>query len=340
MTNMQSHPDGSLSDDEFRWLAMRSQGGFGVVETCAANVGRDGQGWAGELGIFDDVLLPGLERLARRIAGDGALGLVQIFHGGIRSPSALTGQQPWSASAIEVPGAEPSRAATEADLERVIAQFGAAAGRAHAAGFAGVELHGAHGYLLGQFLSATMNQRTDRWGGPIESRARLIREATRAARRAVPDGFVVGVRISPEDRVTARGLDLDESIQVARWLSDDGADFIHLSLWDAAKNTAKRPAEHPIPLFRAALPSEVRVVACGNVWTRGDAEVLLEKGADAVAIGRAAIANPDWAAKAVDRDAARWQPRQPPLTIAELVERGLNPTFAGYMRGWKGFVTD
>src|SRR4029077_13813122 len=130
--------------------------------------------------------------------------------------------------------------------------------------FEGIELHGAHGYLLSQFLSATYNRRDDRWGGSLEHRARLLREPPRAVRAAVPAGFVVGVRLSPEDRGNARGLDLDESLQVARWLADDGADFIHLSLWDATRNTAKRPSEHPLPLFRDAVPRDVALVACGN----------------------------------------------------------------------------
>jgi 2,4-dienoyl-CoA reductase-like NADH-dependent reductase (Old Yellow Enzyme family) len=342
MTNSQSHADGTLSDDELRWLAMRAEGGFGVVQTCASHVALDGQGWPGELGVFADSLLPGLRRFATALQGDGAgeppaLAIVQIFHGGIRAPSQVTGQQPWSASAIDAPGAERSRAATEGDIERVITQFRDAAARAHAAGFAGVELHGAHGYLLGQFLSATMNQRADRWGGTLEGRARLVREALRAVRRAVPEQFVVGVRLSPEDRGNARGHDLDESLEVARWLSGDGADFIHVSLWDATKNTAKRPDQHPVPLFRDVLPRGVALVAAGNVWTRADAEALLAKGADGVALGRAAIANPDWATRAADPS---WEPRRPPLTIAELRERGLNPTFAAYMRNWKGFVAD
>ncbi|MGH7271053.1 MAG: NADH:flavin oxidoreductase [Polyangiaceae bacterium] len=337
MTNLQSHTDGALSEDELAWLKMRSRGGFGVVETCAAHVTLDGQGWPGELGVFSDRLLPGLKRLASAITEDGALGLVQIFHGGLRSPSAVTGQAPWSASAIEAHGAEAARAATEADIEQVIAGFRDAAARSHAAGFAGVELHGAHGYLLCQFLSATLNQRTDRWGGTLEGRARLVRLAMRAARSAVPAGFVVGVRLSPEDAGNARGLDLDESLQVARWLADDGADFIHISLWDASKNTKKRPGEHAIPLFRAALPADLPLVAAGGVWTRGDAEALIDKGASAVAVARAAIANPDWAARVMD---AAWEPRRPPLTLAELQARGLNPTFANYMKNWKGFVAE
>ncbi len=337
MTNSQSHGDGTLSDDELRWLTRRAAGGFSVIETCASHIALDGQGWPGELGVFGDALLPGLRRLAGALAADGALGFVQIFHGGLRAPSAVTGQQPWSASVVTPPNAEASREATEGDIERAITQFRDAAARSHAAGFAGVELHGAHGYLLGQFLSATMNKRADRWGGALEGRARLVREAVRAVRRAVPETFVVGVRLSPEDRLTARGLDLDESLQVARWLADDGADFIHASLWDYTRNTAKRPEEHPLPLFRAVLPRDVTLVAAGNVWTRADAEAVLANGADAVAVGRAAIANPEWAARVAD---PAWEPRRPPLTIAELLERGLNPTFAGYMRNWKGFVAD
>ncbi len=336
MTNQQSHADGTLSDDELRWLLMRAEGGFGVVETCAAHVSRDGQGWAGELGVYDDALLPGLTRLASALSSAGATGFVQIFHGGVRAPSSVTGQPPWSATDAEALNAERPRAATEQDIARVIDQFASAAVRAHRAGFAGVELHGAHGYLLCQFLSA-LNDRTDRWGGSLENRARLIREATRRVRRAVPASFVVGVRLSPEDFGNARGMDLDESLQVARWLAEDGIDFLHVSLWDAKRNTKKRPEQHAVTLFRAALPEDVPVVAAGGVWTPEDARALQELGADAVAVGRAAIANPDWARHVTDR---AWSPRRPPLTVAELGERGVSEKFAGYMRNWKGFVAD
>jgi 2,4-dienoyl-CoA reductase-like NADH-dependent reductase (Old Yellow Enzyme family) len=338
LTNMQSAPDGSLSDDELHFLEMRALGGFGVVETCASHVSRDGQGWAGELGIFEDRLLPGLERLASTLTRAGALPFVQLFHGGLRSPSALTGQEPWSASAVPATQAsEAARAATDADISRVIADFRDAAQRAHQAGFAGVELHGAHGYLLCQFLSATLNTRTDGWGGPLTGRARLLRETLRAVRAAVPARFVVGVRLSPEDFGNARGLDLDESLQIATWLAEDGADFIHLSLWNSANHTQKRPSEHPLALFRAAVPRDVPLVVAGKIWTRAEGESLLERGASAIALGQAAIANPDWVLRVAD---ATWQPRRPPLTLGELAERGLNPTFANSMRRWSGFVAD
>jgi len=332
MTNKQSHADGSLGDDELRWLSSRAEGGFGLVMTCAAHVAKDGQGWPGELGIFDDALLPGLTTLAGAVRQRGAVAMVQIFHGGLRADPSLSGATPWSATA-----AEGVREATDDDLLRVIGQFAAAAGRAQAAGFDGVEIHGAHGYLLTQFLSAEQNRRTDRWGGPLAHRTRLLREALRAVRARVGPSFTVGVRLSPENFGNAKGLDLDESVQTARWLADDGADFIHLSLWRALEPTAKRPAEHPLPIFRAALPADVAVLAAGAVWTRAEAEAVIELGADGVALGRSAIVNRDWPLRAQQQ---AWEPRRPPVTLADLREEGLSEPFAAYMRTWKGFVEE
>lgn len=331
MTNKQSHADGSLSDEELHWLRARSKGGFGVVMSCATHVAKDGQGWTGELGIFDDALLPGWRRLASALREDGALSFAQIFHGGFRADVGLVGDARWSASENE-----GSREATEADLERVIRQFADAAARAHAAGLDGVEIHGAHGYLLTQFLSTVHNRRTDAWGGSLENRARLMREVVRAVRARVPATFVVGVRLSPEDFGNAKGLDLDESLTVARWLAEDGVDFVHLSLWNALRNTTKRPDEHAVTAFRAVVPKDVRLIVAGSLWTREEAETMLAKGADAVALGRSAIANPDWPTRIAD---PAWQPKRPPLTRDELLARGLSAGFVDYMSSWKGFVT-
>lgn len=327
MTNRQSHADGSLGADELRWLCSRADGGFGIVMTCAAHVARDGQGWVGELGIFDDALLPGLTRLAAALRQRGAVSIVQIFHGGLRADPALTGLVPWTAS-----DEDGARAATPDDLHRVVEQFASAASRARRAGFDGVEIHGAHGYLFTQFLSATQNRRADAWGGSLENRSRLLRDTMRAIRASVGPSFTVGVRLSPEDFGNARGLDLDESIQTAAWLADDGADFVHLSLWQALANTAKRPEAQAIPLFRAALPPDVRILAAGAIWTRAEAEQVLARGADAVALGRSAIVNADWPLRAVDPS---WEPTRPPVTIEELRAGGLGLDFAESMRRFK-----
>lgn len=330
LTNMQSEPDGSLGHAELRWLTSRAAGGFGIVITCASHVARDGQGWPGELGVYDDALLPGLSTLSAALREQGSVAIVQIFHGGLRADRALIGTTPWSAS--DVDGA---RAATDEDITRVIGQFADAAARARDAGFDGVEIHGAHGYLFTQFLSATQNRRSDAWGGPLDHRARLLRDTLKAVRARVGPQFTVGVRLSPEDYGNARGLDLDESVQTACWLADEGADYIHLSLWRALDNTAKRPEMHAIPLFRAALSPDVRLLAAGAIWTREEADQVLAKGADAVVLGRSAIINADWPLKAVDPS---WSPRRPPVTIADLVDNGLSPVFAEYMRRFPNFV--
>ena len=158
LTNCQSHADGSLSDDEFNWLRMRAVGGFGHTMTCAAHVMKSGQGFPGQLGIFDDALLPGLTRLANAIREAGSVSSVQLYHGGMRSPADIIGHQPWCPS----DNAEfKARAMTVSEIEQSIEAFIKGAERAEKAGFDGVELHGAHGYLLCQFLSGETNQRTD-----------------------------------------------------------------------------------------------------------------------------------------------------------------------------------
>jgi 2,4-dienoyl-CoA reductase-like NADH-dependent reductase (Old Yellow Enzyme family) len=297
-------------------------------------VTADGQGWKGELGIFNDTHLPGLTRLATTLREAGATNLVQIFHGGARADGKLTGGMPLSSSSEGEP--PTAREATADDIERILTAFRDAAIRAHRAGFEGVELHGAHGYLLGQFLSATGNRRTDEWGGSLENRARFMREAVRRTRAAVPASFVVGIRISPEDFGQTKGVDLDENLTVAKWLCDDGIDFLHISMWDSFANTKKRPEEHALPLFRAACAADVPIVVAGSIWTREQAEGALAKGADGVALGRSAIANPDWPKRIAD---ASWVPRKPPMSPEELRERGLSDAFVNYMRRFR-FVAD
>ena len=335
MTNQQSHPDGRLSDDELAWLEARAAGGFGVIETCATHVALDGQGWQGELGIYSDAMIPGWERLAKATQAHDALLIAQIFHGGARAMPTDDGRAPWSCSPLYKGAEEKVRQGTDEEIEATIDAFAAAAVRVEQAGGDGVELHGAHGYLLCQFLSATMNRRDDRWGGPLEHRARLIRRVMQATRAAVDDDFVVGVRLSPEDYGSTRGLDLDESVQVAKWLCEDGADFIHISLWDARKMSKKRPDAHPARIVRDALPQEVPLISAGLIWTEEEARAQLEHGADAVALGRAAIANPDWPRRVVIEGG---EPARPPLTAAALRDRALSDQFIEYMRRWDGFV--
>ena len=163
LTNKQSHDDGCLSDEETRWLTHRAQGGFGIVTSAAANVMENGKGWEGEMGVYDDAHVPGLRALASELRMHGALSLVQLFHGGIRAPTSLTGVQPMTASTtpLESGGNANARAMTPGEIEAAVEAFARAAQRCEQAGMDGVELHGAHGYLIAQFLTRYCNRRTD-----------------------------------------------------------------------------------------------------------------------------------------------------------------------------------
>jgi 2,4-dienoyl-CoA reductase-like NADH-dependent reductase (Old Yellow Enzyme family) len=337
LTNQQSADDGTLLEDEFQWLVRRAAGGYSIVETCAAHVSLEGKGFPGQLGVHSDKLMPGLEWLAAALSKYECLGLVQLYHGGVRSPSALTGSRPVSASEWQEdsPNFESPRTATAEDIEHFIEAFVAAAHLSKRAGFQGVELHGAHGYLLSQFLSSTQNPRADGWGGTLEGRARLVRTIAQRVRKEIPAPFVVGVRLSPEDFGNAKGIDIDDTVQVARWLADDGVDFIHASLWNYARNTRKRPDEHALPLFRRALPSDVALIAAGAIWSREDAEKCLTLGADFVSLGRAAIIDPDWPKHAAQ---PTFVPLRQPTTVAHLKEVAVSDRFATYLRNFRGFL--
>ncbi len=337
MTNGQSQADGLLGDDELNWLESRAAGGFGLITSCAAYVARDGKAWDGELGVDRDECIPGLTRLASAIKKHGSVAMVQLFHGGVRATQRLSGDQVWSASTwtedhkdFEVP-----RVATEADILRAIESFAAAAERCEKAGWDGVELHGAHGYLITQFLSPATNTRTDAWGGDNAGRARFAREIMRAVKKRVRPTFSVGIRLSLEHGGYAKGLDLDDSLEVASWLAEDGADFIHASLWRSENMTRKRPDQHPLPLLRAALPKEVAVIAAGNIWTYEDAQLAMERGADVVALARPAIPNPEWPKHAKPG----FKPNTLPKSAEELAAVGISATFLGYLRGFKNVVS-
>ena len=175
MTNKQSHVDGTLSDDEATFLLRRAKGGFGIITTAASHVQESGQGWVGELGGWGDHHLPGLTNLATRLKEYEARSFVQIFHGGMRAPSSITGQQPCSASENYISEKEGnSRELTTQEVEETISAFVDAAKRCESAGFDGVELHGAHGYLIAQFLGTNTNRRSDQFGGNMKARCKFL----------------------------------------------------------------------------------------------------------------------------------------------------------------------
>ncbi len=331
LTNTQSHDDGTLSDDEHRWLTMRAEGGFGLVMTCAAHVQAGGQGFPGQLGVWSDDHLPGLTRLAGDLRAAGAVSSVQLHHGGIRSPQALVGT-PLGPSDDAETGA---RAMTGDEVEALVADFAAAAARAERAGFDGVEVHGAHGYVIAQFLSPELNRRDDAWGGSLEGRARLLLEVVRAIRAATGPDLQVGVRLSPE----RFGLRLPEIREVAEELARGGAvDYLDLSLWDVRKEPEDEAfrGRSLLSWFTGLDRGDVALGVAGKVRTGGEVRAALDEGADFVLAGRAAILHHDLPRRiAADPDFA---PIRLPVTAEHLAAEGLGPAFVDYMRGWAGFV--
>ncbi len=333
LTNTQSEPDGTLGEDELRWLSRRAAGGFPWISTCAAFVCEEGHAWRGQLGISSEAQVPGLTRLAAALAEQGATPIVQLHHGGAKAN--LCPGRPLSA--VDG-GPTGSRGATRQDIERVTAVFVAAARRAAEAGFAGVEIHGANGYLFTQFLAPADNTRTDEYGGDLRGRVRFLRETLRAVRSAVPAGFAVGVRLSPVDLWDTRGLVLDDGLTVGRWLAEDGADFIHLSLKDAAGAPPNEPDRGPVArAFREVLPADVPIFAAGGIWTRNDAARAVDAGVDVVVLGRAAIAHPDWPAVSAT---IGWEPTRAPWRPDYLTSVDVGPGFLEYLRGMAGMVED
>jgi 2,4-dienoyl-CoA reductase-like NADH-dependent reductase (Old Yellow Enzyme family) len=211
----------------------------------------------------------------------------------------------------------------------------AAALRAERAGFDGVELHGAHGYALAQFLSPEINRRDDDYGGSLENRSRILFEILAAIRARCRPDFNVGVRLSPE----RFGLRLPEMITVAeRLMAGCAIDFLDLSLWDVFKEPmdAGFQGRGLLSYFTALDRGNVRVGAAGRISSGADAARCLEAGLDFAIIGRAAILHHDFPERV--RADPGFTAASLPVTAEHLRTEGLGPAFIGYLGNWKGFV--
>jgi 2,4-dienoyl-CoA reductase-like NADH-dependent reductase (Old Yellow Enzyme family) len=323
LTNRQSNPDGVLSEDEIAWLTARARGQFGLVMTAAAFVAPAGQVWRGQLGISRDGHLPGLRRLAQGLRAAGASSAVQLHHGGRRAERHVTGM------AAQCPWADPDHdavAMTVDDIAATVADFVSAAVRAERAGFDRVEVHGAHGYLLGQFLDTSRNHRSDAYGGSLENRFRVVREVLQGIRASTGEGFQLGLRLSPE----GFGIPLRDGREYARLALDSGLlDYLELSLWDVFM-TPRREGDgllidHFVDLPRAS----TRLGVAGRVLSSADAQWCLDKGADFVSVGRGAIVHHDFPARAVADPS--FHARALPVSVDVLRQESVGPAFIEYL---------
>jgi 2,4-dienoyl-CoA reductase-like NADH-dependent reductase (Old Yellow Enzyme family) len=250
----------------------------------------------------------------------------------MRSPAALIGEPPVCPSDNEETGA---RALRLEEVEALTEAFIAAAERAERAGFDGVEIHGAHGYVLGQFFSPEINRRSDRYGGSLENRARILFDIIEGIRARCRPDFLLGVRLSAE----RFGVNLAEARALAARLMDEARiDFLDMSLWDVFKEPAEEEFQgRSLLSYFAELPrGPVRLGVAGKVHGSADARACLEAGVDFVLAGRAAILHHDLPRRV--RDEVDFQMIELPVSADYLREQGLGPSFIEYMSSWKGFV--
>ncbi len=334
LTNLQRHEDGICSADEYHWLTKRAEGGFGLTMTCAAHVQPEGKGFPGQLGIFTDDHLPGLTRLAKTIKANDSIAIVQLYHGGMRSPSDVIGMQPLCASDNEKWGA---RAMTTAEVDAMVEALTGAAQRAEQAGFDGVELHAAHGYLLAQFLSSDINHRTDGYGGSLANRQRPIVDIIHGIRQRCGSHFMIGVRLSPE----RFGMNLQEVVLLADLLMrDELIEFLDMSMWHVFKLPEDGEANGKTLLshFTELDRKGVRLGVAGKLRTPAELQRAMDQGVDWVMLGRAAILHHDYPNR-LHADKL-FMPVDLPVSPAHLRTEGLGTSFIEYMKIWKGFVQD
>ena len=306
MTTWSANADATISEPELAWYRARANG-VGMVITGCTHVQPSGIGFTKEFAAYDDRFIPSLKNLAKAAKSGGAPAVLQLFHAGNKAvPDLVPNGELVSASNLAAPkgpfndGRLASRALTHDEILSTIHDFGKATRRAIAAGFDGVELHGAHGFLLQNFLSPLFNQRTDEWGGSLENRMRfplaVVAEVQRVIASHAQRPFLLGYRISPEEPGEG-GLRINEALTFSNRLIETGLiDYLHASLYNIKTGTAmddtsgKTMAQRFIETVKNRIP----LMAAGGVLTPDDAREALAAGLPLVAIGRGLAINPHW----------------------------------------------
>ncbi len=303
MTTWSSHDDQTVSKAELTYYGERAKSA-GMVITGSSHVQENGVGFANEIGVYADRFIPGLTKLATAIKSGGAKAILQLNHAGNKAlPQFIANHDVVSASPVAAPKtpfapAQTPRALTEAEILKVISAFGAATKRAIKAGFNGVEIHGAHGFLIQNFLSPHFNQRTDRWGGSLDNRLNLamavVDEVKNVAAKYADPSFIIGYRITLEER-EVDGLSLIDTKALIKNLVAKQVSYLHLSLGDAL-TAHEHGSSNTTPFIKRIskfVDHRVPLIAAGSFNSYDRMEAGLDAGLDLVAVGEAFVANPD-----------------------------------------------
>jgi 2,4-dienoyl-CoA reductase-like NADH-dependent reductase (Old Yellow Enzyme family) len=307
MTTWASNDDLTISDEEVSYYRKRVNG-VGLVITGCTLVQPNGIGFTNEFAAYDDTFIPSLRQLADAAKSGGAPALLQIFHAGNKALPALTPNgEVVSSSAVETeatafaPSVLP-RELSHDEIMEVIYAVGQTTRRAIEASFDGVEIHGAHGFLLQNFFSPFFNRREDEWGGSLENRLRfplaVVREMKNVIKKHATKPFILGYRISPDESEEG-GLRMRDTYALIERLIEEDVDYVHASLADAlsSKPVDNQDEKTYLELLVEHVQGRVPVLAAGSMVTPDDVAKGIDKGLTLAAIGHALVMNPDWVEK-------------------------------------------
>ncbi|MBL7255387.1 NADH:flavin oxidoreductase/NADH oxidase [Paractinoplanes lichenicola] len=306
--------DGVATDWHLVHLGALARGGAGVVIVEATGVVPEGRISPKDLGLWNDEQRDALAPIVRFMRSQGAVAGIQLAHAGRKAsawpewgteqtdgsiPLDAGGWETVGPSAVAFPGLRVPRELDEQGIAEVVRAFAAAARRAVEAGFELLEIHGAHGYLVHEFLSPMSNHRTDAYGGPLENRARLLLEIVDAVRHEAGESVVLAVRLSATDWADG-GVTSDETVQVASWLGERGVDLVDVSTGGNVPAAIPAGPGYQVPFATAVRAgSKLPVGAVGLITEARQAEhILLTEQADVVLVGREMLRDPNFPIRA------------------------------------------
>lgn len=300
MATLYAAEDGRLTERYIRYYEEKAKGGFGLIIAEDNVVEPAGCGFTKLAGLWSDEIMEEHKELTRRVQAHGAKMAVQIYHAGRETNSGVTGMQPVAPSAIQDPSMNevPHELTTE-EVKEMVEKFAQAIRRSKEAGYDAIELHGAHGYLINQFVSPFSNKRTDEYGGTLMNRLRFPLEIIKRAKELVGDDYPMIYRISADEMVPG-GLTIEDTKIIAPILEEAGIHALHVSAavyktghWPSAPTAAPTT---PFIKYANEIKKVVNIPVIGvnKINTPYIAESILKQDmADFVAMGRASIADPE-----------------------------------------------
>ncbi|MFC1873132.1 NADH:flavin oxidoreductase [Chloroflexota bacterium] len=287
---------GEVTDRHIKHYVTRADGGVGLIIVEHTYIAEDGKWSHKQLGIYDDTLISGLKRLTQAIHHFDVKVILQITHAGSQATRIITGKQPAGPSNIPVSSNEEKpRPLTGIEIEDIVRSFQEASRRAIEAGFDGVEIHGAHGYLLSQFISPLVNQRSDEYGLDLEGRLRLPLMTIAAVRSKIGMDVPLFYRFGADDMVDG-GLTFEEDKIIATRLEKAGVDVIDIAGGIGGMGHQFKEQGYFVPVAQAIKETvNIPVIGIGNITEAAYADRIVKEGkVDLVAVGRKLLSEPDF----------------------------------------------